>query len=846
MREKILGILVCTLMISSFVAGVSGNDLSLGTKEMHPFDIEDGVVSTTISVGRYEIKNADVAGSEIFVDGFGRLLIPGKPNLPSKIFSIAIPPGSKLVEVSFDVSEEVVLPGFYYVSPSPLPRVPGVEDPLFYEQESKRYEENYNMVYGSDDPYPSSVVDLVGTGGYRKYNLVDVRVSPFVYHPVSGRLIYYPEVTVHVSYTFPEGFSYDEIMVDDIPRAEEMAEDIVFNYDQAKNWYPMGTIGGETYDFVIVTLDSLTSSVAALVDWEEAKGRSVNVVTTSWIDSNYNGYDLAEKIRNFLRDKYPSEEWGILDVCVVGHWDDVPIRTCSQYVSYYGPVDTDLYYAELSLPDDESWDADGDHLWGENSDPIDFYSEVNVGRIPWSNPSIVEDICDKSVAYEMNDDPAFKKNILLLGAFFWDNDPNPRTDNAVLMEAKVDQDWMDDWTMTRMYEAGYSTYPMDYDLTYDNVKTVWSQGSYGFVDWAGHGSPTACYRYHPSTPFVDTDTCNYLNDAYPSIIFADACSNSDTDYLNIGQAMLKQGAVGFLGSTEVALGCPGWDNPMDGSSQSLDYFFTTCVTSGNYTQGAAHQWALREMYTNSLWDYTKYEMFEWSALWGNPDITMAPVVISDPPSKPDKPGGPISGTTDEKLTFTTRSEDPDGDQIYYMWDWGDGNFSDWLGPYDSGDTTEANYTWTAIEGDYQIFEVRVKAKDENGAKSDWSDSLLVNITKNKAPNIPTISGWQLVIGGIEYNYRFMATDPDGQDIYYQVDWDDGNKTGWLGPYSSGEEITLGHKWHEKGDYFIKAWARDSAGAKSGQGTYKIRVMFVINSVSYQSSSYMQMRQNNNR
>jgi hypothetical protein len=63
-------------------------------------------------------------------------------------------------------------------------------------------------------------------------------------------------------------------------------------------------------------------------------------------------------------------------------------------------------------------------------------------------------------------------------------------------------------------------------------------------------------------------------------MFADACSNSDTDYLNIGQMMMWRGAVGFLGATKVARGRPAWDDPLDGSSQSLDYFFTTSVTSG--------------------------------------------------------------------------------------------------------------------------------------------------------------------------------------------------------------------------------------------------------------------------
>jgi len=176
-----------------------------------------------------------------------------------------------------------------------------------------------------------------------------------------------------------------------------------------------------------------------------------------------------------------------------------------------------------------------------------------------------------------------------------------------------------------MYEEGHSTYPMDYDLTNSNVVSVWSTGSFAFVNWAGHGSPDACWIYHDSGYFICNDDTLQLNDEYPAIIFADACSNSDTDDLNIGKSMLKQGGVGFVGSTKVALGCPGWDHPDDGSSQSMDYYFTTSVTSGEYTQGEAHQRALREMYTQGLWSYTKYEMFEWGALWGNPDLGMAPI-----------------------------------------------------------------------------------------------------------------------------------------------------------------------------------------------------------------------------
>jgi hypothetical protein len=677
----------------------------------------DEKISVTIPVGTYEIKDSE-QGQQVFVENFGRLLVPGKPNLPSKIFAIAIPPGAEFAEVTFDTYEGVTLPEIYEISPVRLPRVIGQEDPLIYERDKKMYEENFNSVYRSDEPYPQNVVEFVRTAGYRKYNLVDVSVTPFTYRPLSGQLTYYPEVTVHVSYTIPDDFSSEDIMIDNIPRTEQIAEEFILNYDQAQDWYPSGTIGRQNYDFVIITLESLTSSVAPLKNWEIGKGRSVNVVTTSWINSNYSGYDLAEKMRNFLRDKYPSDNWGIMDVLLVGHYDDVPMRRTWQDVGY-GKPETDLYYAELSQPDNQSWDADVDRRWGENSDPIDFYSEVNIGRIPWSSPADVLHICEKSVAYEQNDDPSFKKNILLLGAFFW-----PDTDNAVLMETKVDQLWMFDWTMTRMYEQGYSTYDSDYDLRFNNVRSVWSSGQFAFVNWAGHGSPYSSHIwYSGGEAFASTSTCPYLNDEYPSIVFADACSNSDTDYLNIGQAMLKRGAVGFLGATKVAYGMGAWDDPYDGSSQSFDYFFTTRVTSGAYTQGEAHQWALREMYTNGLWYMVKYEMFEWGALWGNPDLGVAPVSSNYPPQTPEQPSGITKGEPGIEYDFSSSTTDPDGDNIFYLFDWGDGTDSDWLGPYNSGDTCTASHTWMNPD----ICYVKVRAKDTYDRESDWSDSLSVAI-----------------------------------------------------------------------------------------------------------------------
>jgi hypothetical protein len=805
MMKKVIGIFVCMLMI--FGALASAN---YATRDMNGSTVNQGSITVSIPVGAYDITQVGQS-HEVSVEGYGRLLIPGQPNLPSKVFSIAIPPGAVVRDVLFNTGDGVVLSGTYTIAPCVLARVIGEEDPVVYAAEKQQCEQNYQSIYTKNDPYPASIGEMMGTGGYRKYNLVDVRVSPVVYYPLSGKLIYYPDVTVTVQYTIPEDFSSKDIMIDNLPEAEQTAKEIILNYNDAKNWYPKGPTGREQFDYVIITLDSLTTAVEPLVAWETDKGRSVNVITTSWITSNYDGYDLAAKMRTFLIDKYPSSSWGVMDVCLIGGYDDVPMRRTAQDVGY-GQPETDYYYAELSLPDDQSWDADGDHQYGENTDSIDFESEINVGRIPWSDPDTVQSICEKSIAYEQNTDESFKKNILLLGAFFWSD-----TDNAVLMEAKVDQEWMTDWTMTRLYEDSQSSHPCDYDLTYENVKSVWSSGTFAFVDWAGHGSPDACYEYYPSQPFVDEATCPFLNDEYPAIIFADACSNSDTDDLNIGQAMLKQGGVGFLGATKVALGCPGWNDPMDGSSQSLDYFFTTCCTSGDYTQGEALQWSLRQMYVNNLWDYAKYEMFEWGSIWGNPDLTMGSVTTSDPPAQPTKPTGKTLVVWNKDYSYSSTTTDPNGDQIYYLFNWGDDSNSGWLGPYPSGQMGSGTHAWTQLG----TYDVTVIARDINGAGSPISETLVVTVTDNTPPFDPTIEGSSQIKPNIEYTYTFTAIDEFDHDVEFDIDWGDGHGLSGVGPYHSGEAVEFTHTWAKKGTFTIKARATDVYGLESNWTYHEI-------------------------
>jgi len=100
------------------------------------------------------------------------------------------------------------------------------------------------------------------------------------------------------------------------------------------------------------------------------------------------------------------------------------------------------------------------------------------------------------------------------------------------------------------------------------------------------------------------------------------------------------------------------------------------------------------------------------------------------PITPEAPIGPSSAREDTTVTFTVVTTDPDGHEIFYKFDWGDGSSSQWEGPYDSGIVASITHKWTN-EGN---FAVKVKAKDEWGLETDWSPTTPISIPRGKNIN----------------------------------------------------------------------------------------------------------------
>ena len=580
-------------------------------------------------------------------------------------------------------------------------------------------------------------------GHLRKYSFALVRFSPVSYIPSEGKLIIYSYITLRINYNIIKEIS-NEHLSDTV--MDDVAAEIIVNYPSIHQFYTLSSLSHtlDTYDYVIITTSSLESSISFLKNWKEFIGFDVKVVTVSWISSQYSGSDLEEKIRNFLIDKYLS--WDIEYVLIVGSHSAIPMRYCYPDRNNHGSdgkTPTDYYYADLT----GNWDSDNDGYYGERyDDSPNFNAEVWVGRIPVDNPDVVEDICQKTINFEQSTGSWKNKALLCASILNYANEDYSgflKTDDAELMEEL----WNDvynpnGFSRTTMYETeglDPSDYSCDYSLNKANVLDIWPDG-YGIVALGGHGNYNVLGRKiwesddgdgvpesHEmnSISYFTSSYCDNLNDDKPSIIFSPSCLTSRPENSNnLGRSLLEHGSVAYTGATRLSWYSVGWADESMGGAQAISYYFFKYFIAQDQSCGKA-LYNCKMFYLNNFdwWDWVIYQNLYVYCLYGDPAVSLSVYSGGSPPYIPSKPSGPETGKPLTSYTYSTNTTDPDGHEIFYKWDWDDGSSSDWLGPYLSGVTVEAEHEWAA-GGEY---EVKVKAKDVIGTECSWSESLKVTI-----------------------------------------------------------------------------------------------------------------------
>jgi len=167
--------------------------------------------------------------------------------------------------------------------------------------------------------------------------------------------------------------------------------------------------------FLVIAPDDFIDELQILKKFKDYTGHQTILVSLSWIDNNFSGIDMPEKIKKCI--EYYELNNNILYAMLVGDSDKFPVRYCRAYNTEWGSkyYPSDLYYADLynSSNNFDDWDGDNDGQVGEmdfaggtninivNLDDIDMYPDISLARVPASTGTEVTTYVDKIIDYEL-------------------------------------------------------------------------------------------------------------------------------------------------------------------------------------------------------------------------------------------------------------------------------------------------------------------------------------------------------------------------------------------------------------------------------------------------------------
>jgi hypothetical protein len=794
--------------------------------------------------------------------------LAGDPATPVKMIQLLLPPKKAISRINVIGTPVTVKLG----------NIDLKEKPIFPQQKSipigsdqiPDFTINSNL-YSTDAVYPAARYTDYQVGYSHGYAILSLSLNPMQYNPVKGTLVYYPKMTVTITLTdddTPNQFFSTN------PSDKAYVESLVSNPDIADRYltadlpileYQGGLCDpAQNYDYVIITttqnsLNYWDTTGSTPYNWDSliarhnGEGLSSTLVTVQDINacSDYFGSnpfnDSRAHIREFCKDAY--EDWGTRYILIAGDSDTIPARQF--YYSAEGNFDSDVYWSNL----DNDFNNDHDSQWGESGDSgYDLYAEIYIGRVTCDVPQDVSNWLTKCFFYTDNIDADYIENAGFYGGAlgfpgikgddFIDYSAIKGTDNYF----GTDPEYAGPYPTWLGFLYGFETWNEVNPGNQFNLSIKISAESSHNPGWTGGGktafknainndqvtiiSAIAHANEQMSMDVYDTDWESDYHNTRPFFLSDYGCHCGDFDAIDDGviESML------FHSDTELAFACVyntayGWGqyyctNSSSAHQQKLfwDYFFDMENNSGAYNNwqiGVGHAWSKDMMAPMINWgDYEESRgTIGCCLLFGDPAQLLKSPTPSNPPTQPTKPVGPTLGIWNVEYTYTSSATEPDNEQLYYLFDWGDGSTSGWLGPFTSGQIGTGAHTWTEL-GTYNV---KVKARDIWGAGSAWSEILVVTIADNNIPSIPVITGPGQGEPGNEYLFNFFSEDLDGQNIYYFIDWGDNTTSGWLGPYTSGTQIHVTHSWDVAGTFIVKAKAKDIMDGESDWGTLTIVV-----------------------
>lgn len=463
----------------------------------------------------------------------------GAPILPTLASRLYVPDGEAVVSVDVTLGAMQTLAGTYVLAHGTTPR------PLAYKAVPAP-EPADPALYASSAPYPAQVSSRQSDQRLNGYRIVMTTCYPVRYTPAAGLLEYSRTVTVTINTKSVNAVLAAAIMprnaISDIKAVQAVVDnDEAFSGATATaNAVPLDS----SRQYLLITTNALQSAFTPLLNHRASSaggGFAPYATTVESIAASQSGQDLAEKIRNFIKDSYTNH--GTQYVVLGGDADGVqasqavPTRGCSAAVDSISDsyIPSDLYYACL----DGTWDANGNGIFGETTDgtgggDIDWLPELAVGRIPADSIAEAQTAVNKIIAYETSTNKA--SAALLVGEKL---DATPTWGgNRMDYVCQV----MNSMLHTTLYDRDVS----DHAWTVSTLTNLLSSDNFGLIFHLGHSNENYNMR-------MGNDNLDSITNAKYFFVYSQGCFQTPSTAAPIPDHTAPQTASGKISSCATAI-----------------------------------------------------------------------------------------------------------------------------------------------------------------------------------------------------------------------------------------------------------------------------------------------------
>jgi len=476
------------------------------------------IIHTDFSFTRPDLEVRD-GYTEIIMEKCVNLGDEGYPSLPRFSAEVLLPPGHELEMVNIISTEFIEIDKDLTVKPAAR------QFPI-----SVKIDDNYKVIpnqeiYNSSGWYPEDVITPGQTHFLSGHAIAIFGINPIRYYPTQNKVEYLSEIVLEIKTgpTARANQALDNLKYDN--QIQSRISAIVRNPDLTSAYFYPENNRDDEYDILLISNQALLPSFDEYIAFKQSTGYIIATETIENIYSNYTGQDNAEKVRNCIIDYYQNYN---IDYVILGGDSDgndpanavVPHRGFS--VLDDPTLPSDLYFSGL----DGTWNDDGDGYWGESNE-IDTYSEISVGRICVDMVSEIENSTHKLYMYQ--DQPVVDdiEKALMIGEELNDS---PWTFGGDYKDQIVYGSSANGYTTVGISEnfTVNTLYDRDFNWGANDLYEQFNDIGINLVNHLGHSNPT----YNMKISNSDLTTYNFTNDGvtrgYP-IGYSQGCYNGSFD-----------------------------------------------------------------------------------------------------------------------------------------------------------------------------------------------------------------------------------------------------------------------------------------------------------------------------